>query len=413
MGKPVKPYEDFPLTPHPKGWYVKHNGRSRFVCGGHLTAKQVLAEWDRKRVLWDTERTTTTNDDRPPTFDQPGLDLGELAERFLASKAAQVAEGMTARTHDEYCEAVADFAAVVDPSKCVADLMPADFQKHRLYLSNRFGLHRRKKFMILVRSLFKWAVANDHIARLPRYGTEYNLPSKSDLRKAEGARRREHGDLLFEPRELGAIFAACECRQFRAMILLALNGGYGQEDLSQLSSSVVDLKAGLIDDVRNKTGVRRRAFLWAETIKAIRDMSADRPAPALPEMGTLLFLTKWGNPWVHDVVREGRDGVVATCHKDAAAVKFGHLTRSAQVYRRGRNFYSLRRTFRTCADELRDQRAVAMVMGHEVGDVADLYVERISDERLKAVANHVRQHLLLPALKAEGAIRRKVLKAAG
>src|SRR5262249_44580639 len=56
-------------------------------------------------------------------------------------------------------------------------------------------------------------------------------------------------------------------------------------------------------------------------------------------------------------------------------------------------FYTLRHTFRTVADEARDQPAVDFIMGHESPHIASIYRERIRDERLAAVANYVRDWL--------------------
>lgn len=61
----------------------------------------------------------------------------------------------------------------------------------------------------------------------------------------------------------------------------------------------------------------------------------------------------------------------------------------------GRNFYCLRHTFRTFADEAKDNSACNVIMGHEDGHVSDRYNERgrIKLVRLQAVANHVREWL--------------------
>jgi integrase len=58
--------------------------------------------------------------------------------------------------------------------------------------------------------------------------------------------------------------------------------------------------------------------------------------------------------------------------------------------RKGLGFYTLRHTFRTIADEAKDQPAADFIMGHCSGHISEVYRERISDERLRAVVDHVR-----------------------
>ena len=68
---------------------------------------------------------------------------------------------------------------------------------------------------------------------------------------------------------------------------------------------------------------------------------------------------------------------------------------SLKIERPGVNFYALRHTFETIGGESRDQVAVDAIMGHapDTDDMASVYRERISDEWLKAVTDHVRAWL--------------------
>ena len=68
--------------------------------------------------------------------------------------------------------------------------------------------------------------------------------------------------------------------------------------------------------------------------------------------------------------------------------------------RRGHTFYALRHTFETIAGESRDQVAVDAIMGHSREDMASVYRERIGDDRLRAVAEHVRQWVLEKSMEA-------------
>ncbi|MGA2618245.1 MAG: hypothetical protein ABSF26_11585 [Thermoguttaceae bacterium] len=64
------------------------------------------------------------------------------------------------------------------------------------------------------------------------------------------------------------------------------------------------------------------------------------------------------------------------------------------LIRRGHTFYSLRHTFETIGGESCDQVAVDAIKGHSRDDMASVYRERISDDRLRAVVEHVRRWLV-------------------
>ena len=68
-------------------------------------------------------------------------------------------------------------------------------------------------------------------------------------------------------------------------------------------------------------------------------------------------------------------------------------------------FYTLRHTFRTVADEAKDQPAADYIMGHEVPHMSSVYRETISDERLRAVTDHVRAWLFPPEKPAPAAVQ--------
>jgi integrase len=69
--------------------------------------------------------------------------------------------------------------------------------------------------------------------------------------------------------------------------------------------------------------------------------------------------------------------------------EFRKLADATGVYRRGLTFYSIRHTFATVAGETKDQVAVNAIMGHVDSSIPAMYRERISDERLRAVAQYV------------------------
>jgi integrase len=139
---------------------------------------------------------------------------------------------------------------------------------------------------------------------------------------------------------------------------------------------------------RPKTGIARRCKLWPETVKALNAAIAKRPEPTAETHANLVFITKRGRPWAK-----------STC-ENPVSWQFWALLIDLKLYRKGLSFYTLRHTFETIAGGSRDQVAVNHVRGHVDASMAATYRERIEDDRLVAVAEHVRTWLFPKKLKA-------------
>src|SRR5262249_7209714 len=206
-----------------------------------------------------------------------------------------------------------------------------------------------------------------------RFGPGFARPSKKTIR-LERARK---GTRMFEADELRRILGAAR-GQMKAMILLGINCGYGNSDCGNLPLAALDLERGWIDYPRPKTGIARRCPLWPETIQAIREALAKRPKPKKGENAPLVFITKYGESWAKE---DSTNPLSAEMRKLLNALGING----------NRNFYALRHTFETIGGEAKDQIAVDHIMGHARDDMASVYRERISDARLRAVSDHVRQ----------------------
>jgi integrase len=190
--------------------------------------------------------------------------------------------------------------------------------------------------------------------------------------------RQAKGPRLFTPEQLRAILSHATVNM-RAMILLGINAGLGNTDLVLLPINAVDLDGGWLDYPRHKTAVPRRAPLWPETVQAIRDVLARRPTPK-PEDSAFLFL-------------RAIEGVVCRMEWFHIRYDYAHAAKLAGV--EGRGFYDLRRTFQTIAERAWDLVAVQAIMGHTPAsrDMSAVYRQKVDDERLQAVADHVRRWL--------------------
>ena len=72
---------------------------------------------------------------------------------------------------------------------------------------------------------------------------------------------------------------------------------------------------------------------------------------------------------------------------DSVGAQFGKLLHRLGLKRNKLCFYALRHTFETIGGEARDQVAVDHIMGQARNDMASIYRERISDERLRRVTD--------------------------
>jgi integrase len=291
------------------------------------------------------------------------LENGEIGPRFWAD-----------------CKEAGDLlVAHLGKHRLVADLGPADFAALRAGLAKRFGPVRLGNVIQRIRSVFKLALDNGLIDRPVIFGQGFARPSKHVLRR----HRAEQGPKLFAAEEVRRMIGAAD-QPLKAMLLLAINCGFGVADSGRLPLTALDLDAGWVNFPRPKTGINRRCPLWPETVAAIREALSARPKPKDEACGRLAFLNVRGKPW------HKADGRSPLCYKVQALLK-----RLGINGRKGLGIYTLRHNFETVAGEGKDQVAVDHIMGHADDSMAAAYREKISDERLRAVADHVRQWLFV------------------
>jgi integrase len=366
--KPSKPYPEFPLTAHPAGyWCKKIRGKIHYFGPWADPDAALKAYLDQKDAL---------HAGRKPRPDAEGLTVKELCNQFLNAKKALVDSGeLLARTWTDYKAACDLLIARFGKGRLVEDLGPDDFAALREHMAKRWAPASVRSVIQRVRCVFKFAADNRLIRGAVCYGQNFKRPSPKVLR-LEKARQ---GPKLFTAEEVRRLLAAASV-PVKAQLLLGINCGFGNTDCGTLPLSAIDWDKGIIDFPRPKTGIPRRCPLWPETLAALKEAWGVRPEPKDPEHSGLVFITQRGLPWAKMIADSPLTKEVAKLLK-ALGIK-GH-----------RNFYTLRHTFRTVADEAKDQPAADYIMGHEVPHMSAVYRETISDERLRAVAEHVRQWL--------------------
>jgi len=245
--------------------------------------------------------------------------------------------------------------------------------------------------------MFKYAYDMDLVSGPFKFGRAFERPSVKLRRKSRSSWEQTNGKRLFEASAIRAMLKAADF-PLRAMILLGINGGFGNADCARLPIKAIHFDGAVIEFNRPKTGIERVVPLWPETLDALRKSIAKRPQPVDEEAGDLAFVTTFGRPWVRDRIHRSADnGIAKVVPVDKVRQEFDKILKKLGLKKKGIGFFTLRHTFRTWADEVRDQHAIHRIMGHTIPGMSGIYVEEISLDRLRAVVNHVRSKLFGPA----------------
>ncbi|HVS36835.1 MAG TPA: tyrosine-type recombinase/integrase [Gemmataceae bacterium] len=368
--RPSKPSPDFPLFPHAAGVWAKKIRGKMYYFGPWSDPDGALAKYLAQK--------DALHAGRKPREAAAGVTVKDAANAFLNHKQARLDTGeLSARTFAEYRETCNLIVSEFGKRRLLDDLDAADFTALRDKLAKKWGPVRLGNAVQRVRSVFKHALDAGLVDRPVRFGPGLTRPSAKVLR----LHRAKQGAKLFTAAEVRSLIAAA-AQPLKAMLLLGANAGFGMADCGALPVSALDLAAAWVSFPRPKTGIPRRCALWPETVDALKEALKKRPEPKDPADAGLVFLTRQGRPWAK-----------ATASSPAVYKVSALMRRLAINGRKGLGFYTLRHVFRTVADEAKDQPAADFIMGHARDDMASVYRERIGDERLKAVAEHVRAWL--------------------
>jgi integrase len=359
--KPVKPHPDFPLFPHSVGQWAKKVRYKMHYFGPWDDPQGALQRWLDQRADLLAGREPY----------QGGLTVHDLIDKFIASRAALVESGEISVRHLADCKRVGVTVDTAFAGRMVTDLRPYDFEKLRKVFAATHGAEALSGDIAKTKAFFNFG--QELIDKPIKFGNGFKKPSAAAMRKA----RSERGSKMFLPKQIRLLLREAK-PQLRAMILLAINCGFGNNDCALLQWKHLDLKKGWVDYARPKTGVDRRCRLWPETVAALKGFKTT----------DYVFVTKYGNPWIPKSVSD-----------NPISNEMSKLLKKLKLHRPGIGFYALRHTFETVAGESKDQVAVDFIMGHVPAskNMSARYRQRMLNKRIFDVVKHVR-HWLKPAL---------------
>lgn len=199
------------------------------------------------------------------------LTVGRLCNDFLNYQLGRLQSAnpeITSRTFIELRGTTDRLIAVFGRDRAVDDLNDRDFEKLRAKIAGHWGPVRLGNEIGRVKSVFKYGRKSDIVS------LQFKKPTRRILRTHRAGKAKR----LFEAAEIHALLDVAPA-QLRAMILLGINCGFGNNDCGTIAQSVIDLEAGLIEYTRPKTGIERRCPIWPQTIEALKTAIDARPDP--------------------------------------------------------------------------------------------------------------------------------------
>ncbi len=390
---PPKLPPNCPLSLHPKGYQARIAGKTRWIAG-KVPLDQALAAYHRKAAALVT-KVQPMAEPKPPKPNER-VTLEHILNRWLIDCRNDVVSGdLRVGTYGQYRRSARRVNKLVG-HWLVEDVNPEMVRDLYSKLAAAHTPDAAKRAIVHLRTCCQHA-AEQGWCGLVRVGTK----TIRRLARRAGATMRWK---LYTPAQVRTILAELDKQigesdgrrvptltQLRAMILLALNGGFGAMEVSELKKSEVDLAGGWLRHARGKTGAPHLVPLWPETRAALEPVLAQRPGD------DLLFRTREGNPWcrVEAAMKGGK--VHKPVANDNVAYQFTQLVGPLGLKVRGQNFYKLKHLASTTADGAKDPHATFALFGHKLPGAKSHYVE-VSPERIAAVAEHVRRVLLLDPL---------------
>lgn len=380
--------KDCPLTLVSRGYMARLGGKPRWICGKRPLL-EAMKIYHRKALEYGSHAAAPMP--APKASNPDNATMYSILNRWALARRQDCAEGkINAQTFNQYRLSANRIDKIIGHYKC-SEFTPEHTEE----------LHRR---LVKAHTADGARRAIGHLRDCCRYAAErrWCRPVLFGEKIASALAARPAAEMkwkLYTPAQIQSILKACrdqmkdkggiyldQHRQFYAILLLALNGGYGSREASQLLKTDIDLSAGMIEAKRGKTGVRHIVPLWDETAKALKPVLLQRPDDPL------LFRTMLKNPWCYERPKMKAGKIIGFTSNDNVADRFNDLVDELGIRFEGQSFYKLKHLSNTTADAAGDPHATFALYGHSLG-VKGHYVA-VGIDRLRKVTEFVRAKLL-------------------
>ena len=295
-------------------------------------------------------------------------------QKFLQYRRTRVQVGERSPAgFDNVRRLIETFAEFIGEASHVDSIKAELWQNWYLHIAKRIASKKRggegwsssygRDLLSMSRAFVKWLWEQDILAAIPK-----------NLDKAEFKFEVPTPEVIqtFSKKEIIALLADAP-GQLKLHLLLMLNCGHTQQDISDLKKSEIDLEAGTIKRRRSKTKSKKNVpvvtyKLWKTTLKELKKHLSDDPIHAL--------MTQSGKQWVRTTLRD--DGKLSK--SDSIDSNFAHLQRKTGIVKSLKVFRSTSASLIGVNPRYRQLRS--LFLGHSSKSVADTNYVNAPDEFL-------------------------------
>ena len=328
-------------------WRKQIDGKMRYF--GSVDPKSVNRSYKDAELRY-FEFLAEREVNRPIEIKVAKLTVEDFGEKYLQScftryERGEICAAWFEKVRISVCHFV-DYLQTDLPLTKLNEIHLDDYRNYTLALpistatKKSISLWTAKSRLDIVKLMIKWGYQMALIETLPR-----NLDQYSRITIPEPTVNR------FSLEEVSVIYSAASDRT-KMFILLGLNCGFGQTDISELRVGEVSIEEAEIIRKRSKTGIHCQFKLWPLTVEMLRKHGNLDGKP-----NDRVFLSKSGHPLVREYFIDNKFK-----RTDAIRSAFFRLMKKTKTPNH-RGFYSLRKTAASEIEAI-DPAVTEMFLGH-------------------------------------------------
>ena len=334
-----------------------------------------ITTWDHQKELWRDRLQTVKN--REGITDETDRSVGVVVDKFIAAITRKHRDGARSASRLACLQASTTlFKSFVGPAKDIATVngktMTGFFEALQVKVDGKsFSPATGRDHATNTAQFLRWAWKQEHIDSLPRNLSDHGITVSA--KKIE----------VYSISEIKKLLTTASPRM-RLFILMALNLGMTQQDMSDLHPEEVNWRRKTVKRKRSKTKKHENTpevtyTLWPETLRLLKEFKTNDKKRVL--------LNKYGAPLKDEEFVDGKHRKTDTVGRE-----FRRLKKKCKI--KGRSFICLKKTSRSLLEDNRDFQPIAeLFVGRAPKTVSEKHYAKPPENWLADATNWLREKL--------------------